>query len=242
MTGAAMEKGIKIGIIGAMEVEVSSLKEKMKIERVYTAARMEFCEGKIADTEVVVVRSGIGKVNAGLCVQILADQFHVTHIINTGVAGSLNNALNIGDLVISRDAIYHDVDATVFGYHHGEVPQMGIVAFPADESMQDRALRAAASAAPEIKAMKGRVASGDQFVCDQQVKDAIKKNTGADCCEMEGCAIAQAAWLNQIPFVILRAISDKADGSQIEDYNEFEAKAARHCAAITGYMLEHFQD
>lgn len=230
---------MKIGVIGAMEVEVASLKNRMCIRDTTVIARMEFCEGTLGDSDVVIVRSGIGKVNAGLCVQILADRFSVTHIINTGVAGSLNNDLNIGDIVVSKDAMYHDVNATVFGYQRGEVPQMGITAFPADPALRKSALQAARQTAPEIRAVEGRIASGDQFICDRAVKEEIRGFTGADCCEMEGSAIAQAAYLNDIPFVILRAISDKADGSQIEEYNSFEAKAAEHCAKITGYMLEH---
>ena len=106
---------MKVGIIGAMEAEVALIKENMAITRTVEKARMVFYEGAIGSTSVVVVRSGIGKVNAGMCVQILADCFNVTHLINTGVAGSLCNDLNIGDVVVSTEAVYHDVDATVFG-------------------------------------------------------------------------------------------------------------------------------
>ena len=235
------QRGIKmkIGIIGAINAEVAYLKDQMTIERTVAIARMEFCEGVYGNTDVVVVQSGIGKVNAGLCVQILADRFGVTHVINTGIAGSLNNDLNIGDILVSVDAVYHDVDATVFGYKHGEVPQLGIWAFPADEKLRAQAVSAVAGAAPDVKAYEGRVASGDQFISDKALKEEIKKNTDADCVEMEGCAIAQACWINHIPFVIIRAISDKADGSDIQEYNTFESKAAEHCAHITGYMMAH---
>ena len=116
----------KIGIIGAMELEVSTLKEAMTVSSVTTCAGMDFYEGTLNDAAVVIVRSGVGKVNAALCVQILTDKFAVTHIINTGVAGSLNAALDIGDILVSRDAMHHDVDATIFGYRPGEVPQLGI--------------------------------------------------------------------------------------------------------------------
>ena len=125
----------KIGIIGAMELEVETLKQQMDIKNIVKKASMEFYEGTLNNTEVVVVRSGIGKVNAGVCVQILADLFQVTHIINTGVAGSLNADINIGDIVISTDALYHDMDATVFGYQPGEVPQMGRREFVADSRL-----------------------------------------------------------------------------------------------------------
>ena len=121
----------KIGIIGAMELEVETLKAEMAVSGTAQKAGMEFYEGILNGAEVVIVRSGVGKVNAALCTQILADLYHVTHIINTGVAGSLNPKLDIGDILISKDALHHDVDATVFGYQPGEVPQLGLREFPA---------------------------------------------------------------------------------------------------------------
>ena len=122
----------KIGIIGAMELEVEQLKAELSESRIVKKAGMEFHEGVLNGASVVVVRCGIGKVNAALCVQILADLFQVTHVINTGVAGSLNAELDIGDILISQDALHHDVDVTIFGYRPGEVPQMGFLEFQAD--------------------------------------------------------------------------------------------------------------
>ena len=228
---------MKIGIIGAMEVEVEALKSEMNVKSVVTKASMEFCEGTIGNTEVVIVRSGVAKVNAGICVQILVDLFNVTHIINTGVAGSLDARINIGDIVLSTDACYHDVDATVFGYKKGEVPQLGIHAFPADASLREAAKAAIKKAAPDLGVFEGRVCSGDQFVSSPDVKKAIIDEQGGMCTEMEGAAIAQACYLNKIPFVIIRAISDKADGSDIVDYPVFEEKAAHDCAALVKEMI-----
>ena len=125
----------KIGIIGAMELEVDTLKGKMVLEQTVKKANMEFCAGTLNGTPVVIVRSGVGKVNAAICAQILCDDFQVTHIINTGVAGSLKAEINIGDIVVSTDAGYHDVDATIFGYALGEVPQLGVRFFEADKEM-----------------------------------------------------------------------------------------------------------
>ncbi|SDB61129.1 5'-methylthioadenosine/adenosylhomocysteine nucleosidase [Butyrivibrio sp. INlla16] len=223
----------KIGIIGAMEIEVESLKKKMTVSRTLTKANMEFNEGKIGNTEVIVVKSGICKVNAALCVQILVDDFKVTHVINTGAAGSLDAKIDIGDFVVSTDAVYHDVDATIFGYKKGEIPQTGCLAFQADAWMVENIRKAADTANITGKLWDGRVCSGDQFISDNSVKDTIKKEFDGLCCEMEGCGIAQACFLNKIPFVILRAISDKADGSDIMDYPEFEKKAAKDSAALT---------
>ncbi|MBQ2610319.1 MAG: 5'-methylthioadenosine/adenosylhomocysteine nucleosidase [Butyrivibrio sp.] len=223
---------MKIGIIGAMEVEVATLKSNMTVKNTVKKASMEFYEGTIGNTEVVVVRSGIGKVNAGICVQILIDLFGVTHVINTGIAGSLNADINIGDIVLSTDACYHDVDITVFGYKKGEIPQIGAAEFKADDELRAKAKASIKKAAPDIGVFEGRVCSGDQFISSAEVKDAIIKEHGGLCTEMEGAAIAQASYLNNTPFLIIRAISDKADGGAEVDYPTFEAKAAKDCAAI----------
>lgn len=230
---------MKIGIIGAMEVEVEVLKNSMDVKNVVKKASMEFYEGTCEGKDIVVVKSGVAKVNAGICVQILSDIFEVTHIINTGVAGSLDARINIGDIVVSTDAVYHDVDATVFGYKKGEVPQLGCASFSADKDLSVKARDAIKKAAPDIGIFEGRVCSGDQFISDPDVKERIKEDFGGMCTEMEGAGIAQACYLNNIPFVIIRAISDKADGSDIVDYPVFEKKAARDCAALVKELLKY---
>lgn len=227
----------KIGIIGAMELEVESLKEEMTVSRVEKKAGMEFFEGTLSGTSVVIVRSGVGKVNAALCVQLLADLFQVTHIINTGVAGSLNAKLDIGDILISTDALHHDVDATIFGYQPGEVPQLGVREFPADRRMAELAKAACEKVNPDIHAVLGRVVSGDQFISSKEVKNRLIQQFAGDCAEMEGAAIAHGAYLNEIPFVIIRAISDKADDSSEVEYPVFEAAAAKHSAALVKEMV-----
>lgn len=229
---------MKIGIIGAMEVEIASLKKQMNITQEKTIARMIFIEGTIGTQEVVLVRSGVGKVNAGVCAQLLITVFHVTHVLNTGVAGSLNNDINIGDLVVSKDAMYHDVHAEVFGYQSGEIPQLGIVQFPADETLRKLAVEGIRKAAPDVQVFEGRILSGDAFIADHQKKMELREQFHGDCTEMEGTAIAQVCWLNQISFVIIRAISDKADESVQVSYDEFEAKAAEHCASLVFEMLK----
>ena len=227
----------RVGIIGAMELEVEELKSKMKITRKLEKASMEFLEGMLNGTDVVIVRSGVGKVNAALCAQILCDIFEVSHIINTGVAGSLRNEINIGDIVVSTDALYHDVDARVFGYRLGEVPQMGCLAFEADEKLSGLAVECCQKVNQDISVYSGRIVSGDQFISDKQVKENIISNFNGFCVEMEGAAIAHAAYRNQVPFVIIRAISDKADDSAEMDYPTFEKAAAAHSAALVEHML-----
>ena len=226
---------MKLGIIGAMKIEVEALKENMENKTVTWRTGMEFCDGTLEGLPTVVVQCGVGKVNAALCVQILCDCFGVTHLVNTGIAGSLSNALDIGDLVVSKDAMYHDFDCGGFGYPHGKVPGMDVIAFPADETMMEYAVSAAEAVNPG-HCKVGRVATGDQFICDKAVKNTIIENTQALCTEMEGGAIAQAAYRNGVPFVILRAISDKADDSADMDYPTFEAIAAHRCAAVAQTM------
>jgi len=228
----------RIGIIGAMEEEVALLKERMVIEKKVEKASMEFWAGTLAGREAVVVRSGIGKVNAGICTQILADVFEVDAVINTGIAGSLDARIDIGDIVISTDALQHDVDACVFGYAPGQIPRMNVLAFPADEKLIEAAKNACEEVNPDIHTWTGRVVTGDQFIADKAMKERIITEFQGCCTEMEGAAIAQGAYLNNIPFVILRAISDKADDSATMDYPTFERQAIEHSVRLVLRMLE----
>ncbi len=222
----------KIGIIGAMDLEVETLKGHMDHVNVTKKANMEFLEGTLNGSSVVIVKCGIGKVNAGICVQLLADLFGVTHIINTGVAGSLQAQIDIGDIVISNDALYHDMDVTALGYPIGQIPQIDTFAFPADETLASLAKASCEKVNPDIHVFTGRVVSGDQFISSKEVKNKIIENFHALCTEMEGAAIAHASYLNGLPFVIIRAISDKADDSAEMDYPTFEKKAAGHSAKL----------
>ena len=231
----------KLGIIGAMAVEVELLKEKMENLTVTNHAGMAFFDGKLESLDAVVVQCGVGKVNAAMCAQILCSVFGVTHLVNTGIAGSLCAELDIGDLVVSKDAMYHDFDCVHFGYEMGRVPGMDTVAFPADEAMIGYALAAAEEVNPG-HARTGRVASGDLFVAEKSAKNRIIEKTGALCTEMEGAAIAHTAYRNKVPFVILRAISDKADDSAEMDYPTFEAIAAHRCAEVAMNMAAQLKN
>ena len=221
-----------IGILGAMEDEVAQLKKNMEIEETTEVASLSFCRGKLSGKEVVVVRSGIGKVNAAICTQILVDQFHVDVIINTGIAGSLDAEIDIGDIVISTDAVEHDMDASIFGDPIGQIPQMDTFSFPADESLVKLAKEVNEKANPDVHTWIGRVVSGDQFVSSGEKKEQLIRVFDAKCTEMEGAAIAHAAYLNKISCVIIRAISDKADNSAVVDYPAFEAAAIRHSVRL----------
>jgi adenosylhomocysteine nucleosidase len=228
-----------LGIIGAMDEEVSRLKEVMEDVSISSKACMDFYRGRLSGKEVVVVRSGIGKVNAGICTQILVDDFNVDAVINTGIAGSLNANIDIGDIVLSTDALQHDMDATGFGYDLGVIPRMESSVFVADERLRKIAKEGCEKVNPDISVFEGRVVSGDQFVSDKAKKDYILKNFNGFCTEMEGAAIAQAAYLNRIPFLIIRAISDKADDSATEDYPTFEAKAIAHSVNLVEEIVKN---
>ena len=232
---------MKLGIIGAMDVEVALLKENMTNVTAAKHAGSDYFEGQLSGVDAVVVQCGVGKVNAALCAQILCDIYGVTHLVNTGIAGSLCAELDIGDLVVSKDAIYHDFDISYFGRAVGEVPGMGVVAFPADAVMMETAFAAAESVNASHTKI-GRIASGDQFVCSKEKKDKIIADTQALCTEMEGAAIAHTAYRNSVPFVILRAISDKADDSAEMDYPTFEAIAAKRCAQVTIALAQKLKE
>lgn len=228
----------RIGIIGAMEAEVADLKAGMKNVKITSRAAMNFYEGTLEGKEAVVVQSGIGKVNAGICAQILVDLFQVDAIINTGIAGGLYKDINIGDMVISTDLVQHDVDATGFAYPAGQIPGMDVFSFRADETLGEMAVKCCGEVNPDIRVFRGRIATGDQFISGAEAKNRIITLFDAFAAEMEGGAIAQAAYLNSIPFLVIRAISDKADGSAPEDYNAFEAKAIEHSVRLTRRMMK----
>ena len=227
-----------LGIIGAMDEEVAKVKEHMEHVTVTKKASMEFYQGKLKGKDVIVVRSGIGKVNAGICAQILVDMFHVDGIINTGIAGSLRNEINIGDIVISTDTVQHDMDAVAFGYPMGQIPRMDVFSFQADNDLIDLAKKSCERVNQDITVHQGRIVSGDQFVSSKEKKEWILEHFDGYCTEMEGAAIAQVAYLNQVPFVIIRAISDKADDSAHMDYPAFEAMAIANSVKLLLEMVE----
>ena len=221
-----------IGIIGAMDEEVQQIVNAMVVEKVESKASMNFNMGKLSGKDVVIVRSGIGKVNAAVCTQILVDDFNVEYIINTGIAGSLKSEIDIADIVISDDVLHHDMDASGFGYALGQIPRMETLSFKADAKLIALAKDSCAHVIPQVGVHIGRIVSGDQFISNKEVKDKIISNFSGYCTEMEGAAIAQTAYLNNVPFLILRAISDKADDSATMDYPTFEAQAIKNSVLL----------
>ncbi|MCT4621367.1 MAG: 5'-methylthioadenosine/adenosylhomocysteine nucleosidase [Marinisporobacter sp.] len=229
-----------IGIIGAMDEEIQILKEKMELEKEDTFAGMIFYKGKLMGKDIVVVRSGIGKVNAAVCTQVLISNFHVNAIINTGVAGAIQDELNVGDIVIGKDVVEHDFDVTAFGgYALGQIPRMEEYIFKADKKLVEIAVKASEKETAKYKTTTGRIASGDIFVASPEKKDFLWKEFEAFCAEMESAAIGHTAYLNKVPFVIIRAMSDKADGSAHVNFNEFVIEAANNSVEIVLSMLEN---
>ena len=228
-----------VGIIGAMDLEVQALKGLMDNAVVETISTIDFYKGNINGVETVVAVAGVGKVNAAVCTQILIDVFDVKAVINTGIAGSLKAEINIGDLVISSDLVHHDMDAVSFGYPKGQIPQMDVFSFEADKALADLAEKVCEEVNPEIQVFHGRVVSGDQFIADKETKENISTLFAGYCTEMEGAAIAQTAHLNEVPFVVLRAISDKADDSASMDYPTFEKQAVAHSVRLVRGMMKN---
>lgn len=228
----------KIGIIGAMEEEIFALKEKLKVKEVRSIASLDFFAGVLQNKEVVLVRCGIGKVNAAICTQLLIDCFQVDSIINTGVAGALADNLDIGDIIISSDAIEHDMDASVFGYDLGVIPRMEESVFKSDKRLVHIAQKASEVLSVNTKVYTDRIVSGDQFISSQEKKKQLTKIFNGACTEMEGAAIAHACYLNKVPFVIIRSISDKADDSAEVNFSEFSRAAATNSCKMIEKMLE----
>lgn len=228
----------RIGIIGAMDEEVDILVDLMNVKETIEKASLKFYKGTIENKEVVVVRCGIGKVNAALCAQILISEFDVDAVVNTGVAGALHSDLDVYDIVISTDAIQHDFDTTAFGDKKGVISRMETSTFIADERLINAAYESSKVEGKNNKVLKGRVVTGDIFVSSKKLKDELVNEFDAYCAEMEGAAIAHVCTLNKVPFVIIRAMSDKADGSADVTYEEFVVDAAHNSKDIVLNMLK----
>ena len=229
---------MKVGIIGAMDVEVELLKKHVReggeLEHIQLGT-LEFSAGRLGEHEVIISQCKVGMVNAAVAAQVLTGHFGVDTVVNTGVAGSLDATIDIGDIVVAKDAVNHVMDVCNLGYKPGQPPGFDRVEFTCGEQLQQAAFDAAKELG--VTAHSGRVASGDVFVREAADKEHIRSVFDASCCEMEGAAIAQVCWTNKVPFVIVRAISDKADGTDHIDYPTFEEKAARDCAELVVSML-----
>lgn len=222
------------GIIGALDEEITHLKSNMEISEIKELASCEFFKGRLHNKDTVLVKCGIGKVNAAVCTQALIDLFRVGCVINTGAAGSMDEKVGIGDVVISTDLVQHDYDTSSFGGEIGAIPRLGMKFFEADEKLINAAY---SSSDKGLKLHKGRIATGDQFIADKERKDRIKSLFAPLCVEMEGAAIAHACYLNRIPFVVIRSISDNSDGDADISFEKFVHIAAKNSSMIVEEIL-----
>ncbi len=229
---------MKIGIICAMEEELAPLKRIMSIKESRTKARMEFIEGTLEEKDVVMVISGIGKVNAAVCAQILADDYHVTHLINVGVAGGVKENIQPMDVVVAKALLQHDMDVTAFGLKRGEIPRFESSLFQSDEKLTALALEGSRKN-EDYTTHEGIIVSGDQFISSKEKIEDLLETFDAAACEMEGAAIAQAADLNHIPFTVIRAISDNANTGASMDYEKFKDLAVENTVSILTYVLKN---
>jgi adenosylhomocysteine nucleosidase len=230
-----------IGLIGAMAEEIERLEERLERQSETTVAGIRFQQGTFGGQPVVLCRSGVGKVNAAACTQLLIDRFGVDAVIFTGVAGALDPSLEIGDIVISRDCQQHDMDASPLGFVRGTIPFAEVSVFPADPALVKLAAEASELAA-EGRVIQGRVLSGDQFIADRDTVRLLHEQFGGACVEMEGAAVAQVCAMNGVPYVVIRSMSDKADGSAHVNFPEFAVMAADRSFRIVERMIHSLRE
>lgn len=219
----------KIAVITATDQEIEAVKNKFENKQKHTLRDLTYYDGIIKNKEYILIKAGIGKVNAARTTQMLIDTFDIEYIINIGVAGSLNDNLEIGDIVIGKNLVQHDFDTTAFGDEKGYITGLGKI-FTSDKNLIKRYIENAPKSKQEYNIITGTIASGDIFCTEKWMKEKIHNKFNADCVEMEGAAIAQVCTLNKIPFIVIRSISDKPNGSNQMDYNQFADMAAKRCA------------
>ena len=230
--------GDRYGIICAMSEEVEELLNSLDETDCQKIGDTQFHVGKLCGKNVVVSECGIGKVNAAMCAQTMITHFKAKWIINSGIAGTISPEVGIGNIVISTETVQHDYDYTEMGYAPGEVPNVGTVAIKADDKLRETAANAISKTTLGTKVFQGRICTGDQFIAGGDEMKKITDVFGGLCCEMEGGAIAQVSYLNKVPFVIIRAISDDVDGGGPEDFIKFEKEMSALCAKMTMEMLK----
>ncbi len=227
-----------IGIIGAMDIEVNSFKELMTDKKTEIISGIEFVRGTLWNKSVVVAVSGVGKVNAAICTQTMCLKYSPEFIINSGVAGGLEKSLNICDVVIASAVVQHDMDTSPLGDPVGFISGINVIYIPCDTNISK--ILFDASTANGIHTLYGKIASGDQFINSAEKKRYLAETFDAYACEMEAASIGHVAYKNNVPFCILRSISDNADGSSHLTYTEFVAAAAKNLVKVMKTFFEKF--
>lgn len=224
-----------LGIIVAEDEEFFAIENIVKNISIKIIYDLEFLTGVINKSNIILVKSGVGKVNASRTTQILIDKFDVDYVLNVGSAGSVNDELNIGDVIVAREVVQHDFDVTAFGRDKGFIPGVGKY-FQSNEILFDKLINLNIS---NINLKSGVIASGDQFITNIDLKNSIAFEFNADCVEMEGGAVAQVCQMAGKPFCIIRSISDKPNGSNHIDFNEFLKLASENCAKIVYELIKN---
>ena len=233
----------RIGIIGAMDSEIEHLASRLENKTMTEAGGYAFHSGILCGKQVVILKSGVGKVNAARGTQLLIDRFSPDAILNTGIAGAASPDLHVGDAVIASGLVQHDFDVTAFGYAQGYLctgaDQDKPTVFMPDNTLTDRLTAAAGQILEKTKVKGSVIATGDAFVADVRKRKYIQSQFNAAAVEMESAAIAQTASCASVPFAVLRVISDNADGNAAEISDQFEADTARRSAEIIMECLKH---
>ncbi len=227
-----------IGIIGAMDVEVDGIKKLIENKKEKVISQITFVSGRLFGKEVVVAKCGIGKVFAALCTEAMINFYSPDLIINTGVAGSLCEELSTADVVLSTSVVQHDMDTSAIGDPVGLISGINIIEIPADKALADRLFEVIESVG--VKCKKGIIASGDRFVADAETKKKIVGEFNAVACEMEGGAVGHVCYVNRVPFAVVRAISDNADGKSEMDYPAFAEIAAANSVNIINEFVRNY--
>jgi len=226
------------GIIGAMEIEVAEIKDSMEDISQEEISGVIYYKGKIHGKDVIVAKCGVGKVHAAVCTQTMILKYSPDVIINTGVAGSLNSKLDIADLVISDFVVEHDMDTSALGDPLGLISGIDIIKIPSAVQVVEK-IKNAAEHIENTNVFVGTIATGDQFICNIEQKNHIVDNFDALCAEMEGAAIGHVCYLNKVDFCIVRAISDKADGTAHMDFPSFVKIAAKKSTELIHNYLKN---
>lgn len=227
----------KYGIIAAMKEEMQEIKKIMQEIEEIKIRELIFFKGKINNNNVILVEAGIGKVNAARVTQLMIDKFEIEKIINVGSAGSANNELEIGDIVIGKRLVQHDFDITAFGHPKGFITNIGQYVESDSELISKMEQTILKLSQNEFKIKIGTIASGDIFCTEPKMKEKIRTKFNADAIEMEGAAIAQVCKLNEIPFIVIRSISDNPNGKNEITFDQFLEKASKRCAEIINKFL-----
>ncbi|WP_079525305.1 5'-methylthioadenosine/adenosylhomocysteine nucleosidase [Halobacillus hunanensis] len=230
-----------VGIIGPMKEEIEILHSDMEVNQTKEIAGMTFYEGTLKGQHIVLVQSGIGKVNAAMASQLLVSHFNADKLINSGISGAIHPDVSLGDIVISTETVQHDMDETAKGYEPGIIPRLDKGYFKADKDLIALAEQAAKKLPEKVDVFKGLIATGDQFIASAEKKEWIYETFNAYVVEMEGAAVGQVAYLNDVPYIVIRSASDDAGEEAVMKWEDFKQQAINNSSFIIENMLKNME-